>query len=53
MPHRAPWGESLHINGQRRAEDGRFLIEIQTGDVIEIEADSFEFRRNSHIGAAG
>jgi hypothetical protein len=53
MPHRAPWGESLHINGQRRAEDGRFLIEMQTGDVIEIEADSFEFRRNSHIGAAG
>jgi hypothetical protein len=42
VPHRAPWGESLHINGQRRAPDGRYLIEVQSGDVIEIDAELLE-----------
>jgi hypothetical protein len=42
VPHRSPWGESIFINRQSRAPDGRYLIEVQSGDVLEIDADLLE-----------
>jgi hypothetical protein len=42
IPRRAPWGDSAHINSARE-EDGRFVIEMQSGDVIRIAAESVEF----------
>jgi hypothetical protein len=41
-PHRAPWGGSVHIN-HAREEDGWFVLEMQSGDVIRVAAESFEF----------
>jgi hypothetical protein len=45
IPHHSPWGESRFINGHRRSPDGRFLIEVQSGDVIEIDAMSLDLFR--------
>lgn len=45
IPHHSPWGDSVFINRQSRAPDGRFLIEVQSGDVIEIEATSLSLFR--------
>lgn len=42
VPRRSPWGESTFINGQRRAPDGGYLIEMQSGDVINIDAGVVE-----------
>lgn len=42
IPHEAPWGGSIFINGQRIASDGAYLIEVQSGDVIVIRARSAE-----------
>jgi hypothetical protein len=46
VPRRGPWGPSSSINGYRgpfRTEDGtsRLVIEMQSGDVIELVADEF------------
>ena len=41
-PHRMPWGASVHVNAVRE-EDGWFVLEMQSGDVIRIAAESFEF----------
>jgi hypothetical protein len=39
VPCKAPWASSVHINGQSIA--GReFVIEMQSGDEIHVEADS-------------
>jgi hypothetical protein len=41
VPHRAPWGPSSYVNEQRR--EGRvFVIEMQSGDELRIEADRAE-----------
>ena len=45
MPHHAPWGDSVSINDQRWTPEGRCIIEMQSGDVIEIEADQVELVR--------
>ena|ERR1700693_3236016 len=42
VPHRDPWGNSVHINSARE-EDGQFMIEMQSGDVIRIVAKNVEF----------
>jgi hypothetical protein len=40
-----PWGPSIFINGQRSEPNGIYSIEIQSGDVITIEADTATFVR--------
>jgi hypothetical protein len=42
-PHRAPWGNSVHINTARE-EDGHFIIAMQSGNRIRIAAENVEFR---------
>jgi hypothetical protein len=42
VPRRAPWGDSVHINSARE-EDGQFVIEMQSGDVIRVAAAGVEF----------
>lgn len=42
-PHRAPWGDSAHINSARFQSPDIFVIEMQSGDEIRIVADAFEF----------
>ena len=42
IPLRAPWGHSNQINFARE-EGGVYLIEMQSGDVIRIVAESVEF----------
>lgn len=39
----APWGRSVHINGHRRDPGGLFEIEVQSGDLIVIDAESASF----------
>jgi hypothetical protein len=46
VPRQYPWGPSSSINGYRgpvRTEEGTFrlVIEMQSGDVIELVADKF------------
>jgi len=41
-PHTAPWGESASINGVSEGA-GKFELEMQSGDVINIEAEGFSF----------
>lgn len=42
VPHRAPWGSSTHVNCTRE-DNGCFVLEMQSGDMIRIAAESFEF----------
>ena len=37
-----PWGPSSSINGGV-VDDGRYQIEMQSGDVIKVQAQSFSF----------
>jgi hypothetical protein len=41
-PHECPWGESNSINGVKRTVKG-CEIEMQSGDVLIIEARSYKF----------
>ncbi|MGD1001703.1 MAG: hypothetical protein ABSA67_13500 [Candidatus Brocadiia bacterium] len=42
IPLREPWGPSEQINSARQ-EEGAYLVEMQSGDVIRIVAESIEF----------
>jgi hypothetical protein len=42
IPLRAPWGRSAQINSARE-EEGSYLVEMQSGDVIRIVAEGVEF----------
>ena len=49
-PRRSPWGESVSINEVRKlqvtkAPYTRLEIEMQSGDLIELEAESFEIKK--------
>ena len=50
VPHHAPWGDSVFINAQRSTPDGRCLIEMQSGDVIDIDAEHVELVRLEGAG---
>jgi len=41
-PHLSPWGDSNSINNVFEAP-GEYKIEMQSGDVITIKCDKFEF----------
>lgn len=52
VPRDNPWGDSKSINNTtspKLQENGNYLytIEMQSGDVIEIEAKSFEVKKES------
>ena len=42
MPHNEPWGPSSSVNTASIA-NGRFRIEMQSGDAIELSATGFAF----------
>lgn len=42
IPHQAPWGESSCIN-EARSEGTLYKIEMQTGDIVQIEASGYAF----------
>ena len=46
LPIRHPWGPSSAINTQCVDPDGRFCIEMQSGDTIVVEAESVTLQRN-------
>jgi hypothetical protein len=46
VPMFCPWGPSVFINGQEKEGSKRYLIEVQSGDVIVIEADDGVFERD-------
>ena len=41
-PHSSPWGDSNSINNVSEVP-GEYKIEMQSGDVISIKCDDFEF----------
>jgi len=41
LPHKAPWGESIFVNDCSIDETGRYLIEMQSGDVLAFQASDF------------
>jgi hypothetical protein len=41
LPHKAPWGESIFVNECSIDQTGRYIIEMQTGDVLAFEASEF------------
>lgn len=43
LPCESPWGPSVFINRACKAGPGLYELEIQSGDVLQIEADSFSF----------
>jgi len=44
LPRREGWGPSSSINTLREAQHGVFEIELQSGDIIRIEAPHWAFR---------
>lgn len=49
IPIRMPWGPSVHINSQRLTASELYSIEVQSGDMIVIEASSATFDRDSGL----
>jgi hypothetical protein len=47
IPRLLPWGPSRSINEVRQAASNKFEIEVQSGDVITIEASSWGVRRGT------
>ena len=41
-PHHSPWGDSFQIN-EATCKEGKFLIEMQSGDEIRVEAAGYSF----------
>lgn len=44
LPRRESWGPSSSVNKSMELEGGKFEIELQSGDTIQIEAAHWEFR---------
>lgn len=42
VSHKFPWGKSQSINTFRCDNGFKYYIEMQSGDMIEIEAESFQ-----------
>ncbi|WP_339067800.1 hypothetical protein [Teredinibacter turnerae] len=43
LPHQEEWGASASINGTKFSAPTTYSIEIQSGDVITIEAAGYKF----------
>jgi len=46
VPRHYPWGPSVSVNTVRRVRDSTFEIELQSGDVLRIEASAWSFNSN-------
>jgi len=44
LPRNEPWGPSNSINGVRQLEPTSFEIELQSGDVLQINATHWSYR---------
>jgi len=44
LPCSQPWGPSAHVNGQTQT-DGNFVIQMQSGDEIQVTARSVQLVR--------
>jgi hypothetical protein len=47
VPMLSPWGPSVFINSTAKEGSSRYLIEVQSGDVIVIEAGKNVFERDT------
>ena len=45
LPCAEPWGPSVFISKQYKSGPCTYALEMQSGDVLEIEADSFSLTR--------
>jgi hypothetical protein len=43
LSHHSPWGESQYINAAHFKPPNIFILEMQSGDKIQISAERFEF----------
>jgi hypothetical protein len=43
IPKKHPWGKSVSINGAREVGPNRFEVELQSGDVLRVQAAGWEF----------
>lgn len=50
VPHHSPWGPSACIN-HLRLDGDNYVIEVQSGDVIVVEADTVRFEFIEEDGA--
>ncbi len=44
LPRKHPWGPSVYVNAFRTIEPGSFELELQSGDVLCIKAESWSFK---------
>lgn len=49
IPKEQPWGPSVSINAVREPSPNRFEIELQSGDVLQVQAGGWAF---GPVGAA-
>ena len=47
VPRHNSWGPSVSVNAVRKVQDNRFEIEVQSGDVLQIEATAWSFNAES------
>lgn len=47
VPRHRPWGPSVSINAVRRVQDNTYEVEVQSGDVLRIEAAAWSFSTNA------
>jgi hypothetical protein len=52
LPREVPWGPSSSINEARTLPDGRYEIEMQSGDTLCFSARSWSMRISAAPGAA-
>jgi hypothetical protein len=52
LPRELPWGPSTSINEARTLPDGKYEIEMQSGDTLRISAGSWSMRISAAPGAA-
>jgi hypothetical protein len=50
VPMRHPWGSSVFVNTLRIGSDGEYLLEMQSGDLVEIKAASALLERVTDAG---
>jgi hypothetical protein len=43
VPRHYPWGPSVSVNAVRRVKDHTFEVEVQSGDILRIEATAWSF----------
>lgn len=49
VPRREPWGPSVSVNSSREVGGNIFEIELQSGDILRVSADSWLFNEHEEI----